>query len=420
MMQTVILFVCFYILAHLVGTWGDVILIKLDAKPSRLFSVAFGGCASLLLMMILCISGGMFMMPADTCVYVFAAAAALGGAAGFLVKKRISVKQDDKTGVLKGDIILTVVAVAAITSQVAAVMSYRFLNSAAVKNASLSAKVFEEGIISPGDPMAAFAGSLAHALGTHPLIVIYTMLPAVLITLYNLCYLELIRTVCQGWTRIAAYAALTVLNIWGYQSDVLIPFTLLISWAGTGVYIVHGLFTITAVILIRYLEGRPQTREEPGREDDEDYCKEWDMNKHRIINARNLAIALGVLALALICVVAVLNSKINRLYDATVNLQTDMNNRSSIYEFTDDGGNTAGYLIKNSDGKLAFVGGGAKDNAEALSRFFDRYGNTVSEWYVYGDDDENAGAMRELIYQAKINVEKVYVVDRKEITERQR
>ena len=35
-------------------------------------------------------------------------------------------------------------------------------------------------------------------------------------------------------------------------------------------------------------------------------AEEWDMNKHRIINARNLAIAMGVLAALLIVVVIVL------------------------------------------------------------------------------------------------------------------
>ncbi len=181
---------------------------------------------------------------------------------------------------------------------------------------------------------------------------------------------------------------------------------------------IHGLLNMAAVILIRYFENRPKIREETGMEYGDDYSEEWDMQKHRIINARNLAIALGVLALALICIVFVLNSKINRLYDATVNLQTDMNSRSSIYEFTGDDGNTAGYLIKNSDGKFVFVGGGSRSNADALSEFFDRYGSTVSEWYVYGDDDENAGAMREMIDRSKVNVEKIYVIDREEMTER--
>ena len=209
---------------------------------------------------------------------------------------------------------------------------------------------------------------------------------------------------------------MVLLNLWGYQSDVLIRFSLLIRWFGLGVFFVHGLLNTAAVILTVYLQSRPPKAVSPQNEDtdDKDDPEELDMKK-----ARNLAVAIGVIAVVMIAAVFVLNNKINKLYAATVNLQTDMNSRCSIYEFAPGGGDTAGYLIKNSDGTLVFTGGGSSDNADELSEFFDRYGNDIAKWYVYGDDEENAGAMRKLSESGSVNIDKVYVIDAKELTDKQ-
>ncbi|MBQ8970608.1 MAG: hypothetical protein IJ073_04765, partial [Lachnospiraceae bacterium] len=51
--------------------------------------------------------------------------------------------------------------------------------------------------------------------------------------------------------------------------------------------------------------------------------EEWDM-KHKVINTRNLAIAVGVLFIVLVGTVFVLNRKINSLYTATVGLQESL------------------------------------------------------------------------------------------------
>ncbi len=417
-MMTVAFFLCFYILAYLVGVWGDIILEKLGAEPSRLFRIAFGGCA-IILTAVIVHTAGAAGLPPKACIIVTIACIIAFAAAGIFVKKRLAPGTGKKSPVLKSDLILYGVAIPVIVLQIIAVMSFRYTNSAAVGTVATATAVFEGNRAVFGEPMMVFTGALAALLRIHPLKLIFTVFPPVFITLYYLCYIELIKTVCAEKSRIVALVAVSLLNVWGYQSDVLIPATLLISWSGTLVYVIHGLLGVAAVIMIRYLEGRPDESDKCSEElyEDEDLSEEWDMKKHKIINARNLAIALGVLTLALICTVFVLNNKINRLYDATVNLQNDMNNRCSIYEFTDDEGNRAGYLVKGSDGQITFVGGGGKENAATLEAFFERYGTTVTQWYAYDKDEAASGAMRDLMDAAKVNVEKVYVIDREEITE---
>ncbi len=411
----ILFFVCFYLAALLTGSWGDVILDRLKAKRSPVFALAFGGCSVLAVSMAVCLAGAALSAKPSVCATVSVIVTAALAAAG-LMKKRAGTVHHEKPHMSTDDKVFAAIAAVSVLLQIVAVTVFRYGNSKALLCVPTATRIFESGRLEFGDPMMLFTGVVASILHMHPLRVIYVILPAVLITLYYLCLIEVICTVCRGRSRIFALAALVMLNLWGYQSDVLIPLTLLISWYSAGVYIVHGLLGILAIILIRYFEGKGEITQED--EIDDDIPEEWDMKKHRIINARNLAIALGVLAVILAAAVVVLNNKINKLYDATVNLQTDMNGRCSIYEFTTSGGEKAGYLIKGSDGTMTFVGGGPADNADELAEFLDRYGNEITQWYVYGDDDADSGAMNKLTESAKVNVGKIYVIDRKEITGR--
>ena len=420
MIKCLLVFAIFYISAYFAGEWGDVIMTKFAAKRSAVFNTAFGGCALITVSLLACFVSGVFHVSSTVCALIAAAFAAALIISGIAAKKRCAGRGDSKKPLIgKEDIIMTAAAAGIIALQVFAVMFFRYENSAAIRGVGEATRIFEEGSVSLTDPMTAFIGVAASVLHMHPLKVIYSLLPPIMITLCYLCYISLICTICTGGKRVTAFATLVLLNLWGYQSDVLILATLLLSWFGIWTFIVHGILGILAVILIRYIQNRPEDTAEDGTEDSsEDIPEEWDMKKHRIINARNLAIALGILAFLLLGAVFVLNSKINRLYDATVNLQTDMNRRCSIYEFAPEEGTVMGYLIKGSDGTVTFIGGGPKSNADALGEFFDRYGNTVTNWYVYGDDEENCGAMRELVDSMRVNVTKVFVIERKEMEKR--
>ena len=414
LIKCIIFFAIFYILAFAAGSWGNVLMTKTGSAASAFFRIAFGGCVVTAVSLLACLAGGIAGASATTCAVIAAVLIAV-----LIISGIISVRimaADGTAGIGKDDIPMVVVTVAAIAAQVWAVMYFRYDNSLALRGIDTATRIFEGAKLSVSDPMMSLIGVMASILHMHPLKVVFTVLPPVMIALYNICYAALICTLCTDWKRITAFCVIVLLNLWGYQSDVLIPATLLISWFGIWVFVVHGILNVFAAVMIRYLENLPQTPDENETEDtDEDILEEWDMKKHRIINARNLAIALGVLAAVLLAAVVVLNSKINRLYDATVNLQTDMNSRCSIYEFVPDDGNAAGYLIKGSDGTVTFVGGGPASNADALGEFFDRYGNTVTDWYVYGSDEENCGAMNELIDSARVNVTKIFVIERKEM-----
>ena len=328
------------------------------------------------------------------------------------MKRKIKIKT--------ADVVMTIICITIVAAQIYGIYAFRFENTEAVKRIAAATAVFETGKITANDPMMILVGFISRLTGMHPLKLVYTVLPAVLVPLYYLCYMQLIMTVCTGRQRYVAFIALAAVNLWGYRSEMMIPVSLLLSWFSFPVFVVHGLIPILAVILIRSVKERPEIPEEEAGEngeEDEDILEEWDMKKHRIINARNLAIALGVLAALLAITVVVLNRKINTLYDATVNLQEDMNRRCSIHEFIPASGEVEGYLIRGENGELTFVGGGSSENADELGAFLLAYGSGIEKWYVYGSGEEDAGAMRTLTSEGVVSAGRVYVINREELKE---
>ncbi len=413
-------FIVFYLIAVFIGGWGDIILSSFGAKCSVRFRIAFGGCLMMLLGMTVCFIGALFGAPAKICLLWTSVVISLAGITGVVVHKRMNIRitYEKDEGISIPDIVCLFVMVMVIIYQIYGVIINQSDNAQVLRGLNVATKVYDTGTLYIAEPANLFIGAVSSALKVHPLAFVYGIIPAPLIIMYYLCYFEVIRTVCDTWHKtVTAFGTVVMLNIWGYQSEILIPVTLLLSWSGFWVFLFHGVFNITAVILIRYLQNTQNREKTEVEVYEDDYLEEWDMKKHKLVNARNLAIGLGALALILVMTVFVLNNKINRLYAATVNLQTDMNSRCSIYEFKPDGDVAEGYLIRDSEGKITFIGGGGAKNADALGVFLEKYGNTVETWYVYGNDDENAGALKALVSDGLISPGKIYVTDRKEITE---
>ncbi len=406
----------FYILAYLAGSWSKIIAARIKSECSPVFRVAFGGCAVLLAGMLSALVSALFKFDPRAGMICFAVTVLALIITGMLYGMRYKDKGKGPGIRLAAltDLYYPLIAAIFIVAQVIAAVSSRFEHTDAYRGLGIATNVYDTGYIPVADPMMLFIGEVSRTVGIHPMSFVFGISPFIFIPLYYLCFIEVINMLCDsGYKRIAAFGSVVLLNVWGYQSDVLIGCTLLVRWFGLGSYIVFGLLNILAVIFTGYLQNRPQGTKAQ-QNDDKNEVEETegsDMKK-----ARNLAIAIGALAIVLIAAVFVLNNKINKLYAATVNLQTDMNSRCSIYEFLPDGGESAGYLIKGSDGSLVFIGGGGRENADELSAFLEKYGNNITKWYVYGDDEENAGALYELTDAGLVNAEKMYVMDAKELT----
>ncbi|MCR5591867.1 MAG: hypothetical protein K6F73_10095 [Lachnospiraceae bacterium] len=414
MIRAAVFFVIFYILAYFLGSWADVLSAKIRSERSFVFTIAFGGCIEMLAGMLVCL----LPLPVKTAAAASAALVLILAVSGFIVSRRILQKKEKTVLKFPGyaDAALTAAAIALLIFEIFAVMTFRTEITEAIKPVRTATFVFDSGRTMAGDPMMVFIGMLSSVFGCHPLEFIYSAAAPVFIVLYNLCYIAAIDPVLSGREKTVAFIAAELLTLRGFQSAAASAATLLLCPAGTWVYIIHGICPVASALLIRYVNNLPETAEEEAIVPDDDPEEEWDMKKHRIVNARNLAIALAVLAAVLVGAVAVLNNKINKLYDVTVSLERDMSGACAVFEYSGSGGKTDGYLLKTSDGKITFIGGGGAENANSLKAFLEGYSSTVDTWYVYSEEDDDAGAMRELTSSGAIKADRVYVIDRKEIT----
>lgn len=155
-------------------------------------------------------------------------------------------------------------------------------------------------------------------------------LPFMLIPVYIAIYVLLAGRLFENrglkWFMVLC---ICVLNLWGYQSEALIPVTMLSGRITLPSVIVNGILPLVLWVAVgKYSEYMKQASlTDAGNMEELDYY-EWeeeDMKNHKIINSRNLAIALLVVVIMLAGSVFIMNRKINNLYETTVNLQNQVN-----------------------------------------------------------------------------------------------
>lgn len=334
-------------------------------------------------------------------------------------------KPNNKTATYKlskTDKIFHLCLMAMVLIQIMIVMHYQYNQIEASRNIWIATKSYESGSLVKAFGMMNFWGALSTLFRVHPLTFIYMVIPAGMLLFYYIGYYEVIMEMSHNNRKVSTVGVFIVclLQIWGFQSQRLIPLTLLFSWFSLGCLVLHSLLPFAFVLINGYIRIHPRVTvnaiESDKLENDEDYQEEWDMKKHKIINARNLAIALGLLAVMLVAFVFILNNKINTLHDSTVNMQEDLNKRCAVYDFNSQGA-SYGYLLKGTDGSLTMIGGGSAKTGDELYNFIEKYGDSLSNWYLYGIDEEDAGGYIYCVNEKGLKVENVYILDRTKLEE---
>lgn len=363
------------------------------------FCYVLGGIVTTLAGILICEVSAAFKFTADVCagiitilaIGVIAAAIVIG-----IRRKELFAVSDLKNECRsKSEKILILISMITVVAQIAAVMIFSMKGTRPIGEIKYATAAYLSGTLGAGHPFMSCIGILARVVGMHPLSIVYLLLPVVSIPFFYETYLLLLTQIFKK-NRESVYVALIViefLNIYGYQSEGLKCVTLLTGFFTFTAFIVHAILPATAAILIVLLgkgkkaeknKDRPTWQNENGNETEntqtDDYQEEWDMKKHRIINARNLAIGLGAVAVLLLVMVYVLNNKINTLYDATVNLEKQINSSCSVYEFA-PAGECVGYLIKGTDGTLTMIGADDEKYAKELDGFVKEHGEKIDKWY---------------------------------------
>ena len=324
-----------------------------------------------------------------------------------------------------GAILLTASVLLLIVAQITGVCMFAYNQPNALRQIALATRAYDGNVLAEGSPMMMLWAFMARLLNIHPMIVIFTVSEFVMIPVYYAIWWKISEELFEDrMLQLIMLLCISILNIWGYTSEHAIGTTLLFSWFSGTAYIVYGLLPTVLwlllnkrSVLIKLFEGYRNKNDNKSYDDIDDYYKweEEDMKNHRIINARTVAIALLVVVLLLIGSVYIMNRKINSLYTTTVNLQNQVNDGCSVYEFTPaNGEQSEGYLVRQSDGSLVMVGGGAEDNGSSLYDFIAEYGTNISVWYLYASDKENSGAY-DYCKRMGISVDKVYVLNVEEV-----
>lgn len=346
--------------------------------------------------------------------------------------------QNDKVGNnRKLSIALEVAAYLLIATQIIVAIGFADKTTFAIKNIKYATEVFEGKAPDISHLLMSFWGILSYTLKIHPMTLIHTVLAVFIISLAYESYIMLAKAVFKDniVMQYGSVIAVGFINIYGFWSPKASIFTLLLGYFTFAGIAVHILLVNLSTLLIKKAEKNKKAEADKRIEaeknlalengensaehsidysEDDDYQEEWDMKKHKIINARNLAIGLGVLVLMLIALAYVLNNKINKLYEVTVLLQSEMDSECKMYEFAPNGVNE-GYVVKNSDGSITVIGGGSAENAQSLSEIIKKYGDVVDTWYVYGSDDKNIGAYRKCKDEKGITVNNVYELTRTDV-----
>ncbi len=305
--------------------------------------------------------------------------------------------------------------------QVVGVTVTAYENPGALMQAKDIADIYISNIPIFTKPMLSLWAFSAKISGIHPLAAVYTVSPFVMIPGYYIIYWGLSKKLFTGrYDRLFMMLLVCLLNFWGYQSEYLLKYTLLYSWFSGTVFLVHGILPMSLGMLLSRkdkltVSAKEQEKPEEWHDSEVDDWEEDDMKNHRIINSRTVAIGLLAVVIMLVASVYIMNRKINSLYEATVNLQAQVNEGCSIYEFRSEGtGETEAYLIRQTNGSIILIGGGDKENAEALYDYIKGYSDKVDAWYLKSDKSGDTGAYTECISKG-IKVGNTYYLNIKEV-----
>lgn len=301
------------------------------------------------------------------------------------------------------------------------------IDTYALEKLKYSVVVFDGGGFTLSHPYMSLIGLISRVVNLHPLVFANTVMTIVIAVAYGAYYLLLGEVLEDGIKKYTALILICILNVWGYQSPKAVSVSLLTGYFTGTAFAVHVILPLGTYLAIKNSEkikafyeekikasnaslndindGARTAVDENGGIDDF-YQEEWDMKKHPIVNARNLAIALSVVVIALLAIVYVLNNKINTLYDATVNLQNEINSSCKTYEYA-PAGELEAYIIKNTDGSIAVIGGGNADDESALCDYIKSFGTVVDTWYLNGADAESQEAYNYCITSGGIEVKNV-------------
>lgn len=279
----------------------------------------------------------------------------------------------------------------------------------------LATKVYGGASFMMNAPVMSCLGLICRLFKALPITVALKVLPFILVPACFVAYAYLSVVLDEEKKGIAPilFFIIILLQVWGYQSEAFIPYTLLLSWYRGETLLVHLILPIALAFLIRRIKKKPNIETAREQELRSDGCREAerkdedDEMKHKYINVKNLSIALLVLAVLSVGAILLLNRKINNLYEATVNLQSAVEGKGDFAKYSGIDEDVKGYVIRSAEGAVTVIDGGGYDEGSGMLELITKYGSSVDTWYLLGDE---RGAL-DYCEEQGLKVNKIYHVD---------
>ncbi|HAG70293.1 MAG TPA: hypothetical protein DCL38_10035 [Lachnospiraceae bacterium] len=292
-------------------------------------------------------------------------------------------------------------------------------------NARDATFAFETGRISASSPVMMLYAWLSGLVRVHPMTMIYTIAPVIMLPMYYGLEWSLAKQLFKEDERNRTEKCLfmmfifELLHIFGYQSWSGRRFTLLLSYFSETAFLVHGIlpfilwFSADAYRKRAAVAAKAREAErlkDLTKGDTRDPEEDQDMN-HRIVNSRNIGIALLVVTVLFSGMIFILNRKINSLHETAAGLTESLNSGLRTYEFIPEGQErAAAFIVRQSNGGLIVIGGGGAENGNPLYDLITEYGNSVDSWYLNGSSPSDTGAY-EVCRDRGLTVEAVYTLN---------
>lgn len=242
-------------------------------------------------------------------------------------------------------------------------------------------------------PIMSLWGLVGRLTGIAPAYLALHILPFIIIPACYLAYGYAAVTLNGNSIKAPAMVlVIELLNLFGFQSEILSPYTLLLGWYRGEAICVHLILPLLLTAYIKWRDKHPieerAVKEEMWQVEEDDAEDEM---KHKYLNVRNLGIAFIVFVIVVMGAVLVLNRKINNLHEATVNLQNVIEEKGEYIEFKGAlGESSEGYIMVDADDNVTVMFGGAYEDGAALYEILAEYGNHVTSWYLKDDGEQGA------------------------------
>ncbi|MCR5735722.1 MAG: hypothetical protein K6G22_14035 [Lachnospiraceae bacterium] len=308
---------------------------------------------------------------------------------------------------------LGLIVFSALIFQILFLTSHTFYDTSLINGIKEATRAYETGSIEISSPLMMLYASLSILLKIHPLTLIFSIWPFVILPVYHGFEWSLSGRLFKDDMNLRLFMMLifNLFQIFGYYCMETAGGTMLLSYYRGSAFLLYAVLPMGLWFVIRFND-RIRDRIKDRIKESFEYTEftdeeEEDMKNHKLVNARTVGILLLVFIVVTAGLIFVLNRKINNLHNALVGYQSAKENAISVSEFGEKEGSDL-MIIEKRDG-LILIGGADESENEELLKYLLESDKEVKEWYIRQGMEKDRISL-DLCKENDVKVDKVYSI----------